>query len=270
MEYTAIRYELGDGIATITKQNAEEHYMMSRAVTVEMLRALKDARNDDSVRVVVITSEGVHHGAAVVSEALMGGATIMQTREVLQLGHELCELIETIEKPVIGVVKTEAVGGGFETLQPCDFLICADSASFCQPEVSYGIIAGWGGVQRLSRMMGWRQAQKFLLLGEPVSGKEAERLGIVTQSVPLEEVDKVVQELCSKLLKLPLQALAATKIDLKRAHDMTQSDALACEVELMCGLLAEGLFATALQAAMQGQAHEFPPYHRLRSEEGWE
>lgn len=270
MEYTAIRYESSGGIATITKQNADEYFMMSRAVTVEMIDALKGARNDDAVHVVVITSEGVHHGAAVVSEALMGGATIMQTREILQLGHELCALIEAIEKPVIGVVKTEAVGGGFETLQPCDFLICADSASFSQPEVSYGIIAGWGGVQRLSRMMGWRQAQKFLLLGEPVSGEEAERLGIVTQSVPLEQVDKVVQELCAKLLKLPLQALAATKTDLRRAHDMTQSDALECEIDLMSGLLAEGLFASSLQAAMQGQAPEYPPYHRLRSEEGWE
>ena len=263
MSYTYIRYEVANRIATITKQNPQQGYTMSKELVSEMFRALREARADDNVGVIVITSDGVHQGAFAVSEALLSGATTLQTREAIQVGHDLCRLIETIEKPVVGVVKTEANGGGFETLQPCDFLICADTAVFAQPEVGLGILAGWGGVQRLSRMMGWREAQKFLLLGEPIDGKKAAELGIASQSVPLEEVDTAVASLCEKLLRLPIQAFSCVKRDMHRAYTMTLPQALECEVDSLSALMTEGLFPIALGALNQGQVPEYPPYHRM-------
>ena len=262
MSYTSLRYEQQGRVVRLIKQNAEQGYCMTKELTLEMIKALKHARNDDSVGVIVIDSDGVHQGAMAVSEALFLGATPLQIREMIELGHELCRLMEMIEKPIIGVVRVDANGGGFETIDPCDFVICADTATFTQPEVTLGGLAGWGGVQRLARMIGWRKAQELLLLGEPVDGKTAEALGIVTKSVPADQVDAEIDALCQKLLRIPIQAFSVTKRDLLHAHTMTQNDALACEIELTNGMISEGLFAPAVGALIQGKTPEFPPYHR--------
>lgn len=269
MDYKSITYEKTDGIATITKVNKDMGYGMTRGVLVEMLRALADAEEDDAVRVIVITSaEGIHQGAIAVSEVI-ADSTPMQVREVVQIGHELGRRIETIEKPVIGVVKKEATGGGFETLQPCDFIIAAENATFCQPEVGFGTTAGWGGIQRISRMVPWRQAQRILMAGDVISGKESVELGITTQAVPLEEVDDVVEKLCNKLKSFPAQSLAYTKTDMHKAWEMNLTEALAFEVEALSVLLAEGLHRDSLPDLMEGKTPTFPLYKRKRSGKDW-
>ena len=265
MEYTNLRYEQNGRVVRLIKQNAEQGYCMTAELTREMFDALKKARADDSVGVIVIDSDGVHQGAFAVSEAMFTGVSYLQLRETVALGHELCRLIERIEKPVIGVVRKEANGGGFETLDPCDFVICADTAVLTQPEVNLGGIAGWGGVQRLGRMIGWRKAQELLLLGEPVDGKTAEALGIVTKSVPEDKVDEAVDQLCQRLLNVPIQSFSVNKRDLLHVHTMTMYDALEAEIDYTSGLITEGLFSKAVEALMQNKAPEYPPYHRYLS-----
>lgn len=267
MSYEYIRYEVANRVATITKQNAEQGFMMSKELVAEMTQALREARCDDAVGVIVIDTEGVHQGAVAVSEALMSGATTLQTRETIEMGHKLADLIESIEKPVVGVVKVEANGGGFETLMPCDFIICADTATFANPEVTYGILPGWGGTQRLARMIGWREAQKFFLLGEPIDGKKAAELGVVTESVPLENVDDCVRSLCEKLLRVPVQSYGFVKRDLRRVFSMSLPQALDAQIDGLSALMTEGLFAAILAAAAQGQAPELPEYHRYLGKE---
>lgn len=262
MEYKNIRYEQNGRVVKIVKQNLEQGYTMSTALTLEMFSVLKKARNDDSVGVIVIDSDSVHQGAMAVSEAMMTGATPLQTREAIDLGHELCRYIENIEKPTVGVVRIEANGGGFETLQPCDFILCADTAKFIQPEAGIGAIAGWGGVQRLGRMVGWRKAQEILLLGEPVDGKTAEAVGIATKSVPAEQLDAELDALCQKLLRIPVQSYACTKRDLLHVHTMNLHEALECEKDILATLIPEGLFGSALVALSQGGMPEFASYHR--------
>lgn len=270
MAYTCMTYEVKDRVATITKTNEQHGYCMSQELLVEEIRALHEAAEDDEVKVIVITSaSGIHQGAYAVSKHVMAGATPMQVREVIAKGHELDRLIETIEKPVIGVVKKEAVGGGFETLQPCDFIICAEDAKFQQPEVESGTIAGWGGIQRLSRMIGWRNAQRMLLAGEPVYGKEAVEIGIATKAVPLEEVDAAVKELCSRLKQFPSQSLAYTKTDMHKAWEMDLRSAIDFEIQALSVLMAEGLHRDSIPMIMRGEEPVFPEYHKLIRGKEW-
>ena len=180
MTFEAIRYEKVDGVATITKNNPPQ-YGMTLAVVTEMRAALIDARNDADVSVVVITAggEGFHMGAVVFGEARSDWRfSPMEFREVIQVGHDLFRLIETLEKPVVGVAKAGAVGGGFENLHACDFVIAAETARFSQPEVTLGMICGWGGTQRVPRMVGWRKAKEILMEGIELTGEVKLKPGV--------------------------------------------------------------------------------------------
>jgi enoyl-CoA hydratase/carnithine racemase len=140
---------------------------MTRGVVVEMRKALEDAKNDSDIKVIIITAAGAgfHYRALVFREVREDQIfTPMEFREIIQIGHELYRMIETLEKPVIGVAKGGAMGGGLENLHACDFVIAADTAMFSQPEVMLSLICGWGGEHSgcLVLWNGERQRRSFL------------------------------------------------------------------------------------------------------------
>ena len=202
MKLNSIKYEKSNGVAKIIKDNPPQ-YGMTLEVLLEMKKTLKDAANDEDISVIVISAggEGFHLGAVVFGEVKNKdwNLTPVEFREISQFARDIFLYIENLEKPVIGVAKAGAVGGGFENLHACDFVIGAEDAKFSQPEVTLGLCTGWGGSQRLTRMVGWRKAKELLLTGIEIDGKEAERIGAITKAVPLKEVDQVVDELCERL-----------------------------------------------------------------------
>lgn len=273
MGLESILYEKKDGVATITKNNPESMYGMSRGVLVEMRKVLEDAKNDADIRVVVITAggEGMHFGGMALSETRSDGVfTPMEFRELMQIGHELYRNIETLEKPVIGVAKAGAMGGGLENLHACDFVIAGDTAKFSQPEIKFGLICGWGGSQRLPRLVGWRKARELLLTGDEITGKEAAEIGLVTKAVPMEKVDEEVEALCVKLKKNPPGALAFTKLAMNKVWETDFRSGLDYEIE------AEGIVAScqehpkALKAVMEGEEPVFDKIERITSGPEWQ
>ena len=149
MELNSIKYEKRGGIARIIKDNPPQ-YGMTLEILLEMKKTLEDAANDEDISVIVISvgGEGFHLGAVVFGE--VGNAdwklTPVEFREISQFAREIFRYIETLEKPVIGVAKAGAVGGGFENLHACDFVIASNDAKFSQPEVTLGLCTGWGAV----------------------------------------------------------------------------------------------------------------------------
>ena len=235
MDFKSILYEKDNQIATITKNNPPQ-YGMSLEVLVEMTEALDDASNDENISVIVITvgGEGFHMGAVVFGE--VGNSdwnlTPIEFREISQYAHKLFRMIETMEKPIIGVAKGGAVGGGFENLHACDFVIASEEAKFSQPEVTLGLNLGWGGSQRLPRMVGWRKAKEILLTGIEFNGKEAEEIGLVTKAVPLDEVDKSVTNLCDRLKICAPVAWGYTKLAMNKVWETDFRSGLDYEVEV--------------------------------------
>lgn len=234
MELNSIKYEKSDGIATITKDNPPQ-YGMTLEVLLEMKKALVDAANDEDISVIVITAggEGFHLGAVVFGEVgdKDWNLSPLEFREISQFARDIFRYIETLEKPVIGVAKAGAVGGGFENLHACDFVIASDDAKFSQPEVTLGLCTGWGGSQRLTRMVGWRKAKELLLTGIEIDGREAEKIGAITKAVPLDEVDKEVDKLCERLKMCAPVALGYTKLSMNKVWETDHRTGLDFEVE---------------------------------------
>lgn len=273
MNLKSILYEKSDGVATITKNNAPT-YGMTLGVIIEMKKALIDAKTDDDVRVVVITAggEGVHMGALVFGEVREDwNFTPLEFREIIQVGHDLCRMIETLEKPVIGVAKGGAVGGGFENLHACDFVIAADAAKFSQPEATLGMIAGWGGTQRLPRLVGWRKAKEILMAGIELTGKEAEEIGLITRAVPLEAVDEAVGALCERLKKCAPVALGYTKMAMNKVWETDYRSGLDYEIEAEGMAISSGEFnASVFQAFQEGRQPVFKKRKRVTSGPEWD
>ena len=234
MKLNSIKYEKSDGVARIIKDNPPQ-YGMTLDVLLEMKKTLEDASNDEKISVIIISvgGEGFHMGAVVFGE--VGDAdwklSPLEFREISQFARNLFRYIETLEKPVIGVAKSGAVGGGFENLHACDFVIASNNAKFSQPEVTLGLCTGWGGSQRLTRMVGWRKAKELLLTGIEIDGKEAEKIGLITKAVPLELVDKEVDNLCERLKICAPVAWGYTKLAMNKVWETDHRTGLDFEVE---------------------------------------
>lgn len=272
MDFAAITYEKSDGVATITKNNPPQ-YGMTREVLVEMRAALVDANNDEDITAIVITAggDGFHMGAVVLGEARPDWKfTPMEFKEALLTGQNLFRLIETIEKPVIGVAKAGAVGGGFENLHACDFVIASEAARFSQPEARLGMICGWGGTQRLPRMVGWRKAKELLMEGIEVSGSEAAELGLVTRAVPLDDVDAEVDALCERLKTYGPVGMGYTKLAMNKVWETDYRSGLDFEVEASAVVNSAGEFtAEVFQDFLEGRQPVFKKRKRLTSGPEW-
>ncbi|MGI9622285.1 MAG: enoyl-CoA hydratase/isomerase family protein, partial [Acidimicrobiales bacterium] len=246
---------------------------LTREVLVEMTEALTDAKNDDDILVVVITAggEGFHMGAMAFGDARADWKfTPLEFREVTQAGHDLFRMIELLEKPVVGVAKAGAVGGGLENLHACDFVIVADNAQLSQPEVTLGMICGWGGTQRLTRMVGWRKAKELLIGGIAVSGTEAERIGLVTTSVPSDQVDGVVEALCEQLKTNGPVAMAYTKLAMNKVWETDYRSGLDFEVEAASMVNSAGEFtAEVFEDFLEGRKPTFDKRQRITSDPAW-
>jgi enoyl-CoA hydratase/carnithine racemase len=272
MDLKHIFYEKSDGIATITKNNPPD-YGMTRGVILEMGKALTDARDDDDISVIVITAggEGFHAGALVFGEIRPNwNFKPMEFREIIQIGHKLFQMIETLEKPVIGVAKGGALGGGFENLHACDFVIAADTAKFSQPEVKLGLIAGWGGTQRLPRLVGWRKAKEILMTGIEITGKEAETIGLINKAVPLDSVDKEVRKLGERLKKCAPVALAYSKLAMKKVWESNYQSGLDYEIEAEGMVISSGEFnSEVFKAFREGREPVFNKRKKITSGPEW-
>jgi enoyl-CoA hydratase/carnithine racemase len=183
-----VRQELKDGVLNLTKINTDTRQGISMSVLAELGAAMDRARDDPSIRCVVINAagDGFHNGAVMLGE--MGddwtGLTRKDYRGIIDLGHGLGRNIASLDVPVIGVAAAGALGGGLEMLCRCDLVYTTDDARFSFPEVTLGLVAGWGGTQWAGRLVPFRKAQEFLLLGEEIDGRTAEEWGLVTRSFP--------------------------------------------------------------------------------------
>ena len=272
MKYDSILYEKTDGVATITKNNAPQ-FGLTREVVIEMHDALADAAHDDDVSVIVITAggEGFHMGAVAFGDARPDWKfTPLEFKELTKFGHDLFRAIELLEKPVIGVAKKGAVGGGFENLHACDFVIGGDTAEFSQPEVTLGMVCGWGGTQRLPRLVGWRKAKEILMGSLVLTGREAADIGLITKSVPIDEVDDAVTALCNRLKACGPVAMAYTKLSMNKVWETDYRSGLDYEVEASAMVNSSGEFtAEVFDDFLAGRHPEFKKAKRITSAPEW-
>jgi enoyl-CoA hydratase len=185
---------------------------------LETLRdRLRELAEDSSVRCVVLTGAGERAFAAGADIKEMQGKDVPQALAWGELGHEVCRLLETMPKPTIAAVNGLALGGGCELALACDLRYAAAGARLGQPEVAIGVIPGWGGPQRLARVVGLGLAKELILTGRAVDAEEALRRGVVSGVFAAEELLAEVVAVARSLAAKPPLALAAAKEATNRA-----------------------------------------------------
>lgn len=233
LAFEDIVVEKTDSIGTIRINRPQVLNAMRRQTTLEIREALENLRKDPEIRVVILTATGpkaFSSGADVKGGMFSAKTTSVEALKVAHEGQALLDLIENYEKPVIAAVKGYAVGGGCELVLACDFIICSEDAQFGQPEINLGFIPGWGGSQRLARLLSRNKAKELVLTGDRIDAHEAHRIGLVNLVVPPEKLDEAAKEFASKLAEKSPIALKLGKMLVNRAYETDLATGLSLEV----------------------------------------
>ena len=181
---------------------------MNREVLIEFINGLNKIQSDKDMRVIIITGSGEKAFIAGADIKLMQKMNREEAFDFANLGQELANLIEKSDKPVIAAVNGYALGGGCEIALSCHLRIASDNAIFAQPEVKIGLLPGWGGTQRLPRIIGRGLANEIILTGRNVTAKEAFDIGLVNKVVPQEELMNTCFDIANMILKNSPNAIA--------------------------------------------------------------
>jgi enoyl-CoA hydratase len=177
-------YDKKGPIAYVTLNRPKVLNALNKATINELRAAFEDARDDAAVRAVILTGAGEKAFAAGADIAEIANNTAVEAEQATRRGQALTDLIENLGKPVIAAVNGFAFGGGCELAMACSIRIAAESAKFGQPEVKLGVLPGYGGTQRMPRLVGRGRALKLILSGDIVDAAEAYRIGLVDELVP--------------------------------------------------------------------------------------
>jgi enoyl-CoA hydratase len=202
MEREFISCDVKDHIALVTIRRKDKLNALNVAVKKELSGLFTELKADDNIFIVIITGEGEKAFVAGTDIAELTGLDEHTGRDFSGGGQELFNLIENLGKPVIAAVNGFALGGGCELALACTIRVCSENAKFGQPEVNLGIIPGYGGTQRLPRLVGKGIAHEMILTGRHIDAQEAYRIGLVNRVVPqnqlIEECRKIAAEIVSK------------------------------------------------------------------------
>src|SRR5215468_8657670 len=183
-----VLYEKKNSIAYVTVNRPKVLNALNNATWHDLRAAFEDARDDTTIRGVILTGAGDKAFIAGADISELATVTAVQAEESSTYGQDVLNLIENLGKPVIAAINGFALGGGCETAMACTIRIATENAKFGQPEVALGLIPGGGGTQRLARLIGKGRALQLILTGGMISAQEAYRIGLVNEVVPAAEL----------------------------------------------------------------------------------
>ena len=239
MDYSNILVIREESIAIVTFNRPKVLNVLNHATMKELSAAIDELGNDRNVLCIILTGAG--------EKAFIAGADINELRAIASAadgahfaakGQRILFKIENLDKPVIAAINGYALGGGCEVAMACDIRIAADSAKLGQPEITLGLIPGYGGTQRLPRLVGKGRAKWLILTGDMISAQEALRIGLVDFVVPAPELMNTAKELARKIAsKAPLAlAWAKRSINVGTEADLVTACAYeASQFGLVCG-----------------------------------
>jgi enoyl-CoA hydratase len=188
-----------EAVRTITVNRPDKLNALNQETIAELTLAFRQAAMDDSVRVVILAGAGEKAFVAGADISEMTAWSPVRAQAASRAGQDLMLTVERLGKPVIGKIQGYALGGGMELAMACHLRVASEKARFGQPEIGLGLIPGFGGTQRLTRLAGRGAALELCLLGQQIDAARAERLGIVARVVPAAELDATVEALADQL-----------------------------------------------------------------------
>jgi len=194
-----VLYEKKNAIAYVTVDRPKSLNALNTPTWEDLRIAFEDARNDPTVRGVILTGAGNKAFIAGADIGELAHATAIDAERSSRFGQTVLDLIENLGKPVVAAVNGFALGGGCETAMACTIRIAVDSAKFGQPEVTLGLLPGGGGTQRLPRLVGKGRALQLILSGEMISAQEAHRIGLVNEIVAAADLITRAEAILNKI-----------------------------------------------------------------------
>lgn len=246
-----------NGVSLITIDRPDVLNAVNDVVVAELGEAVQNAGDDESIGVIIITGAG--------EKAFVAGADIkamseMNAEEALTFGmngQAMTMLIEDSPKPVIAAVNGFALGGGCEIALACHLRIASENAVFSQPEVKLGLMPGWGGTQRLPRIVGKGKANEMILTGEMVSADEAYRIGLANAVVPQNILIEMCLKLAESILRNGPNAIAQSLASINAGSGMQIKDGLEMEVKNFSRLFGTEEAKEGLTAFIEKRAPKF-------------
>lgn len=258
-EFQTLKLENQGPVWTLTIHRPESLNALNSQVLNELAEALRflGELDYDHARVLILTGAG--------EKAFVAGADIKeiaalsedQAVQFAQKGQGVFHELNLLKIPVIAMVNGFALGGGCELALACDFIIASENAKFGLPEVSLGLIPGFGGTVRLSRAVGLRKARQWTFTGEMIPALEAERHGLVNKVVPLAQLKETVDAIIKPILTRAPRALTQAKRSMNRAWDMEVEEAQRLEAELFAELFATRDVREGTQAFIEKRQAQF-------------
>ena len=219
-----------DGICTIKINRPDKLNAMNMEVANEIIKVFKEIETDDSVKVVILTGEGDKAFSAGADIAYMSTITPIEAEKYAKLGHLLTYTVENCSKPTIAAVNGFALGGGCELALACDLRIAADTSKMGQPEVTIGVCPGWGGTQRLQRIVGISRAKDLIYTGRMVKADEAKEMGLANKVVELSKLMEETTNIAKMIAQNSAMAVRMSKIAINKGGNSDIDTGLALEL----------------------------------------
>ncbi len=255
--YESIITKKEEGIGWITLNRPHRLNTLTSDMIDEMHSALNDFEADKETKCIVITGAGDRAFSAGADVTAFTGLTPATAVEASSKGQALFTRLEKIGKPVIASLNGYALGGGLEMASACDFRLAAENAELGQPETKLGLIPGWGGTQRLVRLVGLAKAKELIMLGERISAEEGAKIGLVTKVVPKAKLQEETVALARKLADGPPVALKLAKETLNFGSQVPLDIGLKMEAEAFGIALSTKDVMEGVSAFMSKRKPEF-------------
>ena len=252
-----VKIEVRDALAVITIDRPKVLNALNAQTIDEIAQAFEQARHDESVKAVIVTGGG--------EKAFVAGADINELakmspiggKETAERGQRVFRAIERFPKPVVAAINGFALGGGCELALACHIRIAADSAQLGLPEVTLGIIPGYGGTQRMARLLGKGKALELICSGDRIKADEAERIGLVNRVVPAAELMTAAEELAKKMASRGPVAVRAAIEAVMVGSEMPFDEGQVLEATLFGLLCATDDMKEGMQAFLEKRAANF-------------
>jgi len=257
MEWTNIEKNVEGGIATVTINRPKALNALNLDTLNEMLDCFTEIAGDNDIHAVIITGSGEKAFVAGADISYMEKLDPFSAREFAKLGHKLLNTIENLPQPVIAAINGFALGGGCEMALACDMRLASDRAKFGQPEVNLGVIPGFGGTQRLPRLVGKGHANELVFSGKIIDAEEACRIGLVNRVIAHEHLLDECTSLAQLISAKSPVAVRLCKESVNNGVEMDLDRACDYEVDLFSLCFAAGDQKEGMKAFLEKRTPEF-------------
>ncbi len=256
MEFENTLYEKSEGIATITI-NRPKANVVNKETIIEISARLDDAEKDEDVKVIVITGAGDRYFCAGLDLKWIKGISAVDALNFTLFAQKLTKKIEELGKPVIAAINGYALGGGLELAMSCDLRVASENAKLGQTELNVGVIPGWGGTQRLPRLVGRGIAKELILTGKMIDAATAKQLGLLSAVVPSDKLQSAVKELASELMTKSAVGIQLVKQLINNSMEIDLTKGLVQEAQAFGVIVSTEDFDEGVAAFIQKRKPKF-------------